>query len=128
VRWHGGTAVAGVVVLLVMLVGFFAQQRITTGAFDRLEADQVALDAQRVRIGLEARAALLSNYGSTNSIWDTSYDDVLKGDRAAFAADFPPADLTGMYGVDGAFGLGLDGTLRVEGSPRGTGTSRPLPA
>jgi methyl-accepting chemotaxis protein len=120
--------VAGVVVLLVMLVGFFAQQRITTGAFDRLEADQVALDAQRVRIGLEARAALLSNYGSTNSIWDTSYDDVLKGDRAAFAADFPPADLTGMYGVDGAFGLGLDGTLRVEGSPRGTGTSRPLPA
>jgi sensor domain CHASE-containing protein len=74
--------VAGIVVLLVMLAGFFAQQRITTGAFDRLEADQVALDAQRVRIGLEARTALLANYGATNSIWDTSYDDVRKGDRA----------------------------------------------
>ena len=102
-----------------MVTGFFAQQRITTGAFDRLEADQVAQDAQRVRIGLEARAALLQNYGATNSIWDTSYDDVRTGDRSAFAADFPPADLTGMYGLDGVLGVGLDGTLRVGGLAAG---------
>jgi methyl-accepting chemotaxis protein len=103
------------VVALMMLVGFAVQQRITTGAFDRLEADQVGQDAQRVKIGLEARAALLANYGATNSIWDNSYNDVRDADRAAFAGDFPPGDVLTIYGLDGILGVSRDGRLVVGG-------------
>jgi sensor domain CHASE-containing protein len=42
------------VVLPLMAGGFGVQSRITTSAFDRLEADQVEQDAQRVRIGLDS--------------------------------------------------------------------------
>jgi methyl-accepting chemotaxis protein len=101
--------------MLVMFAGFAVMQQITRTAFDRLEAEQVAQDAQRVRIGLEARAALLQNYGATNSIWDNSFDDVRKSDRAAFESDFPPSDLRDLYGLDGLLGVGTDGLLKVGG-------------
>jgi len=119
-RWRNGTAVAGLIVLLLTVVGFGVQQVITTHAFDALEADQVAQDAQRVRFGLESDVRLLANYGSTNSIWDNSYTDVEKGDAEAFAGDFPPADVRGLYGLDGVLGVGPDGTLRAGGVVEGT--------
>jgi methyl-accepting chemotaxis protein/sensor domain CHASE-containing protein len=114
-RWRSGTAVAGFVVLLLTLLGFGVQQWITTRAFDALEADQVAQDAQRVRFGLESDLRLLSNYGATNSIWDSSYTDVATGDVETFESDFPPADTRELYGLDGVLGVGRDGGLRVGG-------------
>ena len=117
--WRGGTALSGLVVLVLMLAGFAVQQRITTGAFDGLEADQVAQDAQRVRIGLDSWTTLLRNYGATNSIWDSSFDDVAAGNRAAFAADFPPSDVRTIYGLDGVLGVGPDGTIRTGGLSQG---------
>jgi len=107
--------ISAAVVLLLMIVGFAVQQRVTTSAFDRLEADQVAQDAQRVRIGLESWVTLLRNYGATNSIWDASHDDVARADRTAFASDFPASDVRGIYGLDGVLGVGPDGTPRVGG-------------
>ena len=113
--WRSGTTIAGLIVLLLTILGFAAQQLVTTHAFDALEADQVAQDAQRVRFGLEADVRLLANYGSTNSIWDNSYTDVEKGDAEAFAGDFPPADVRNLYGMDGILGVAPDGTLRAGG-------------
>jgi methyl-accepting chemotaxis protein len=114
-----------VVVVLLMAIGFVVQQRITTGAFDRLEADQVAQDALRVKIGLEGRAALLRNYGATNSIWDNSYVDVHTGDKAAFTGDFPPGDVLTIYGLDGILGVGKDGRLLVGGITDGKAYQAP---
>lgn len=108
-------------VLLLMGAGFGVQSRITTSAFDRLEADQVEQDAQRVRIGLDAWVALLRNYGATNSIWDSSYADVAGGDPGAFASDFPATDVKTIYGLDGVLGVAPDGRLRVGGLVRGEG-------
>lgn len=110
-----------------MIAGFAAQQQITTRAFDRLEADQIAQDAQRVRIGLEAHVRLLANYGATNSIWDNSYADVHAGDRAAFLSDFPPDQVRGIFGLDGVLGVAPDGTLRVGGLVDGTRFAAPPP-
>lgn len=102
-------------VLLLMAGGFGVQSRITTSAFDRLEADQVEQDAQRVRIGLDSWVTLPRNYGATNSIWDGSYADVANGDAETFASDFPPADVKTIYGLDGVLGVAPDGRLRVGG-------------
>jgi methyl-accepting chemotaxis protein len=124
---RSGTLVAGIAVLVLMGAGFAVQQRVTTGAFDRLEADQVGQDAQRVRIGLESWTALLRNYGSTNSIWDSSFDDVRRGDREAFASDFPPADVHGLYGLDGVLAVGPDGSWRAGGLVDGENYKAPPP-
>jgi len=122
---RGGTLTAGLVVLLLAAVGFAAQQQITTRAFDQLEADQIAQDAQRVRIGLEGDVALLRNYGSTNSIWDNSFTDVQHGDRASFTSDFPPGDVRDLYGLDAVLGVARDGTLRAGGVSDGTRYTAP---
>lgn len=114
-----GTVLAGLLVTAVMVAGFGVLQAFTTSAFDRLEADQVAADAQRVRTGLDSWVVLVRNYGSTNSIWDSSFEDVARGDHETFASDFPPADVRDLYGLDGVLGVAPDGTLRVGGLSTG---------
>ena len=56
---------AGLTVLLVVLAGFLIERSITTAAFDRLEAAQVAQDAGRLRVALDAEIRVLRNYGAT---------------------------------------------------------------
>jgi methyl-accepting chemotaxis protein len=116
----GWAVTAGLTVLVVVIAGFLIERAITTAAFDRLEAGQVAQDAQRLRIALDAEVRLLTNYGTTNSIWDDSYASVRDGDGDAFAAAFPPADVHRLYGLDGVLGVGPDGTLRAGGLAAGT--------
>lgn len=106
-------------VAVLAVLSLVVQQRVTTGAFTKLEADQVAQDAQRVRIGLDSWVTLLRNYGATNSIWDASFQDVGAGDRETFAADFVPADLSRLYGLDGVLGVGPDGQWRTGGIVQG---------
>ena len=120
-----GTVLAGLLVTMVMLAGFGVLQGATSSAFDRLESDRIAADAQRVRTGLDSWTTLVRNYGSTNSIWDSSFDDVAKRDAETFAADFPPADVRDLYGLDGVLGVGPDGTLRVGGLSDGTAFTKP---
>lgn len=121
-RRRGGTAMAAAVVLLLMSVGFVLQRHITANAFDRLEADQVAQDAQRVRIGLEGWASLIRNYGATNSIWDSAFDAVRRRDAADFAVHFRPGEVHSVSGLDGVLGLSPDGELLAGGIVDSSGT------
>ncbi|MGI5184676.1 methyl-accepting chemotaxis protein [Dactylosporangium sp. CA-152071] len=101
--------------LASLAVAFLVMQLIATGAFERLEARQVAQDADRIRIGLNSQAALLTAFGATNAVWDNAYHDVGNSDKAGFAADFPPEAQSSANDIDGMFGIGADGTLRVGG-------------
>ncbi|MBG0828975.1 PilZ domain-containing protein [Planomonospora sp. ID67723] len=123
-----GSPLAGLLVILVIALGFVVQRQITVAAFDRVEADQVAQDAQRIRIALDYEIRLLSDYGATNSIWDSSFADVREADGTAFEADFPPSDIRRIYGVDGVVGTGPDGTVRVGGMVGAGSAFAPLPA
>ncbi len=115
-------AMAGVLACVVV-----GQRLIAGQAFNSLEASTVAGDANRVGVALTYETRLLDGYGSTNSIWDSSYNDVRAGDKAAFLSDFPPADLHTMYGVNGAVGIDATGRVRTGGVVSGT-TFTPLPA
>ncbi|GAA3137871.1 hypothetical protein GCM10010466_30960 [Planomonospora alba] len=116
------------VVLLVVALGFAAQRHITVTAFDEVEADRVAHDAQRIRIALDYEVRLLSDYGATNSMWDSSYTDVRTADRAAFETDFPPQSLRSMYGIDGVVATAPDGAPRLGGLAGPQTGYAPLPA
>ncbi|MEV6930530.1 methyl-accepting chemotaxis protein [Dactylosporangium sp. NPDC051485] len=98
-----------------LIAAFLVMQWITTGAFERLESRQVAQDADRIRIGLDAQAQLLSAFGATNGVWDNSFNDVANADQDGFATDFPPATQHQILDVDGFLGVGADGALRVGG-------------
>jgi methyl-accepting chemotaxis protein len=101
--------------LLGCAAGFVVLQQVTTGAFDRLESRQVAQDADRIRIGLDNQARLLTAFGATNAVWDDTYQDLATADAAAFAEDFPPDTQDGFNDLDGVLGVGLDGRLLVGG-------------
>jgi methyl-accepting chemotaxis protein len=121
------TALAVLAVAAVVTGGFAVEARVTSSAFDDLEAAQIAQDADRIRIGLDGQVQLLTNVGATNSIWDDAFAAVGTGDQAALIEAFPP-DVTGSLGVDGLIGIGPDGTVRTGGL-RGEGAAyAPLPA
>lgn len=100
---------------VVMVVAIGGQRVISGRAFDTLETETVAANAHRVAVALTYETRLLEGFGSTNSIWDDSYDDVVQGDDDAFAEDFAPADLQTMYGVDAAVGIDRAGTVTTGG-------------
>ncbi len=62
---------------------------VTVSAFDHLEAQGVARQAEQLRVALEGQLRLIANYGATNSIWDNSYAEVAHADESGFASDFP---------------------------------------
>jgi len=126
-QWTTRSPGAGLIVVLLLGVVFLAQRGIAGAAFDRLEEIRVAEDARRVGIALDYEVQLLRNYGATNSIWDNSFIDVQGADADAFAADFSPTDLPEIYGLDGAIGVGPDGTARVGGIADGSDVYAPLP-
>ncbi|WIM99330.1 methyl-accepting chemotaxis protein [Actinoplanes oblitus] len=101
--------------LTACVLGFLLLRQVATGAFGDLEARQVAQDADRIRIGLDGQARLLTAFGVTNSIWDNAYQDIARGDRDAFAEDFPPDTQHGANDLDGVLGIGPDGRPRVGG-------------
>jgi methyl-accepting chemotaxis protein len=114
VRWRRWAPVV-LVAIVALGAGFVVQRKITSDAFDNLEASQVAQDAQRVQIALDGEVRILQNFGSTNSVWDDSYNDVRTGDGAGLAESFDPTTLHATYGVDGILGVGPDGSLTVGG-------------
>ncbi len=122
---YNGTLLAVLLVGSSMLVGYLVLARVSASAFDRLEAAQVVADAQRVRTGLEGWQRLLASFGATNSIWDSTFDDITKSDQEAFASDLVPGDLKSIFSVDGVLGTGPDGTLRVGGIVQGEAYAAP---
>lgn len=119
--------VTAVLIGAMLAVGFLSLRQIANSAFDRLESVSVAEDAQRLRIALEYEVQVISNYGATNSLWDSSYADVRDSDAETFAADFPPTDIRDKYGLDGVVGVGPDLSIRVGGLVD-AGRLVPLPA
>ena len=96
-------------------LGFLVLQQVTTGAFEALEARQVGQDADRIRIGLDGQARLLTAFGSTNAVWDNTYQHLRDADRAGFAEDFPPDAQHSASDLDAVLGVSLDGELVVGG-------------
>jgi methyl-accepting chemotaxis protein len=127
IRFGLTTIIVGAFVVL-LAGGFLIQRHLTTSAFDRLEANQVSEDSQRIKVSLEYERQLDQNYGATNSIWDNSYNDVANGDETDFAGDFVPNSIKALYGIDGVLGVGLDGTLKVGGLASDGDDFTPAPA
>ncbi|WP_433617733.1 methyl-accepting chemotaxis protein [Dactylosporangium sp. CA-139114] len=98
-----------------LAAAFLVMQMITTSAFERLESSQVAQDADRIRIGLDAQAQLLTAFGTVNAVWDNTFQEIQNADTAGFTADLPPNTQLDVNDIDGLLGVGLDGTLRVGG-------------
>jgi methyl-accepting chemotaxis protein len=96
-------------------LGFLVLQQVTTGAFEALEARQVGQDADRIRIGLDGQARLLTAFGSTNAVWDNTYQHLRDADRAGFAEDFPPDAQHSASDLDAVLGVSLDGELVLGG-------------
>ena len=109
--------------VVVCAVGFLALRQLSTGAFEDLEARQVAQDADRIRIGLDGQARLLTVFGATNAVWDDTYRDVADADVAAFDEDFPAGDQHDLNDLDGVLGVGPGGRL-VVGGLAGAGADR----
>ena len=112
-------------VLVGLAGGYVVQRQINDRAFNGLEANQVAQDAQRVRIALEYELRLLFGYAATNSVWDNTYVDIEAGDQEAFVADFVPADLRTIQSIDGVLGVSASGELRAGGIASGDGYVEP---
>ena len=111
-RRNAAVLLAMLVIAGVVVAG---QQVISDRAFGSLEAQTVSGDATRVAVALSYEIRLLSNYGSTNAMWDSSYTDVSTRDAATFATDFPPTDLVQLYDVDAAVGIDATGRVMVGG-------------
>jgi methyl-accepting chemotaxis protein len=119
---------AGLVVLCVVGAGFIIERSITTGAFDRLEAAQSAQDAQRAVVAIDGQLALLTMYGSSNSIWDGSYSSLKDGSESDFVQAFPPGQVRDLNNLAGIIGVSRDGVLRTGGLALGGSAYAPLPA
>ncbi|MEV8507072.1 methyl-accepting chemotaxis protein [Actinoplanes sp. NPDC051475] len=104
---------------------FLFMQQVTTGAFDGLEARQVAQDADRIRSGLDTQARLLTTFGATNAVWDDTYQDIATGNKEAFAEDFPPDADESAGNFDAILGVDLDGRLVAGGMSGGTAFQAP---
>lgn len=104
---------------------FLFMQQVTTGAFDGLEARQVAQDADRIRSGLDTEARLLTTFGATNAVWDDTYQDIATGSKEAFVEDFPPDADESAGNFDAILGVDLDGRLVAGGMSGGTAFQTP---
>ncbi len=111
----------------LMGVAVVGQRVIASRAFNSLEATTVTGDAHRVAVALSYETRLLRGFGATNSIWDSSYDDVRLANEAGFAADFPPTQIGEIGGVDAAVGIDRTGRVRTGGLVDGEDYV-PLPA
>ncbi|MFC4063944.1 methyl-accepting chemotaxis protein [Actinoplanes subglobosus] len=88
---------------------------VTVSAFDRVERSQVGREAEELRVAISAHAQRLRDFGVTNSIWTSLFDDLANADTAQFEVDLPPDVLTGQYGFSGAMVVDPQGRVRAGG-------------
>ncbi|WP_433790236.1 methyl-accepting chemotaxis protein [Actinoplanes sp. CA-252034] len=88
---------------------------VTVSAFDRVERAQVGREAEELRVAISAHAQRLRDFGVTNSIWTSLYDDLAARDARQFAVDLPPDVLTGQYGFTAAMAVDPRGGVRAGG-------------
>ncbi|MFI5492302.1 methyl-accepting chemotaxis protein [Actinoplanes sp. NPDC051859] len=114
-----------VAALLGCGAGFLLLRYVATSPFDGLEARQVAQDADRIRIGLDTQARLLTAFGATNAVWDNTYQDLAREDAETFAEDFPPDADEGAGNYDALLGVSRDGRLVAGGNNGPTAFEKP---
>ncbi|BEL02478.1 hypothetical protein Q0Z83_006690 [Actinoplanes sichuanensis] len=100
---------------------------VTVSAFDRVERSQVGREAEELRVAISAHAQRLRDFGVTNSIWTSLYDDLANRDTRQFEVDLPPDVLTGQYGFTGAMIVDARGGVRAGGRITDS-TYQPMPA
>ncbi|MBB2943901.1 methyl-accepting chemotaxis protein [Actinoplanes lutulentus] len=100
---------------------------ITLRAFDQLERNELGREAEELRVAIAAHAQRLRDFGVTNSIWTSLYQDIAAGDDEQFAVDLPPSVLGDQYGITAAVGVDATGTIRVGGTMR-DGKYAPMPS
>lgn len=111
--------IMAIVIGSMLALALAAQLRVTSTAFDDLEASQLGQDAERLRIGLDANLSAMRDFSSTNAMWDDTYTAVRAGDIAALSAALPPADTAKNFAIDGVLGVGPDHRVTVGGLTRG---------
>ncbi|GAA2610482.1 methyl-accepting chemotaxis protein [Paractinoplanes durhamensis] len=115
------------VVAAMVLFLFVPLWMVALRAFDELEQREAANEADELRVALDQHAQRLQDFGVTNSIWTSSYDDIRHGDKPGFADDLPGDVLFGKYGITAAVGVDHDGNPQVGGLVTMKGY-QPLPA
>ncbi|GAA4586237.1 hypothetical protein GCM10023107_01900 [Actinoplanes octamycinicus] len=113
-------------IAVILLVTFVPLWLITIRAFDNLEQRENSSEAEELRVAVDAQLQRLSDFGLTNSIWSSSYDDIRLGDQRSFATDLPASVLGPRYGMTAAIGTDLAGNVRVGGAIDGSAYA-PLP-
>ncbi|MFI1988793.1 methyl-accepting chemotaxis protein [Actinoplanes sp. NPDC020271] len=107
-------------IAVILLVTFVPLWAITIRAFDNLEQRENIGEAEELRVAIGAQLRRLSDFGLTNAIWTSSYDDIRLGDRDGFHVDLPPSVLGPRYGMTAAVGTDLAGNVTVGGSITGS--------
>jgi methyl-accepting chemotaxis protein len=93
---------------------------VTVSAFDRVERGEVGRVGEELRVAISAQAQRLRDFGVTNSIWTSLYENLTTGNDHQFTIDLPPDVLAGQYGISGAMVVGPDGGIRAGGRIEGT--------
>ncbi|GIF25967.1 methyl-accepting chemotaxis protein [Actinoplanes tereljensis] len=106
--------VVAVVTVMVLFI-FVPLWMLALRAFDQLEQREATTEADELRVSLDQHAQRLQDFGITNSIWTSSYDDIRHGDQPGFAGDLPGDVLLGKYGITAAIGVDHDGNPQVGG-------------
>jgi methyl-accepting chemotaxis protein len=118
--------VLGLVAAMLIILGV-PVYLVTVSAFDRVERSQVGREAEELRVAISAHAQRLRDFGVTNSIWTSLYDDLATADAEQFAVDLPPSVLSGQYGFSGALAVDPRGRIRAGGWISGS-AYRTMPA
>lgn len=114
-RQRGLLPVVAVVAVMAVFV-FVPLWMVALRAFDELEQRESTSQADELRVALDQDAQRLQDFGVTNAIWTSSYDDIRLADRAHFERDFPGSILLDKYHITHAVGVGPDGQVRVGGT------------
>ncbi|BBH71078.1 hypothetical protein ACTI_77630 [Actinoplanes sp. OR16] len=116
-----------ILVALMLVVLGVPVYVITLRAFDHLERNELGREAEELRVAIGAHAQRLRDFGVTNSIWTSLYDDIATGDDRRFAVDLPPPVLRDQYGITAAAGVDATGRIVVGGVMTGDAYA-PMPA
>ena len=114
--------VAAAFVVSILLAYFLLNAR-TTSTFDRLERQNVAAQADRVRATLSNDAGLSREFVLTNAQWTEAYDAIIKHDAQGAAGLFDPGQMRSSFGFGALALLNHAGTVVGGGMVNRGGTA-----
>ena len=106
-----------------ILLAYFLLNAKTTSTFDRLERQNVAAQADRVRATLSNDAGLSREFVLTNAQWTEAYDAIIKHDPQAATGLFDPGQMRSSFGFGALALLNRAGTVVGGGMVNRGGTA-----